>query len=172
MPRMTARQTPEGEPATLAGPITGNCLGGILGATWMETAVVPQKRADHQLVAPKQRQQECSHVRGNCARRPRNSCANRRRATRSSRARTRTTISIAGKASRSSRKDSRTTLLMRLRAAAERTNRFATITPRRALVPDPGRYSSSRTFPRNTRRKAKTDEKSSVLRNLYALRKP
>lgn len=171
MPWVAAGNAFGSQPGTLASAMPLERFDGVLGAAWMKAATPAQQGTDRQAVEAHKGYQQHFH----CVRRANSSSISprkTRRSGRSSRVETRTTISIFGRWARIRRKDSRTMRRTRLRFTAERTCFFATIMPIRAVAAEPGRYNRSKCLPRRDRRKAKTDENSSVLRNRCSSRKP
>ena len=147
------------------------CLDGVFRAARMKPAIPSNQGTDCQPISAHKQNKQSFHW----ARRENNSSISPRKACLSGvpmRVETRTTISRCGKASRDRRKDSRTMRLIRFRLTAERTNFFAMTTPSLAVAIELGRWSISKCLPRRVLRKAKTDEKSSVLRNRCSSRKP
>jgi len=51
---MATADTLQGEPGAAQRTVLANCLGGILGTAWRKSAMIAEKRAEHQLVAPDQ----------------------------------------------------------------------------------------------------------------------
>ncbi len=61
MPRVAAAQATSGEVASFYSTVILDSFPGVGGARWVEPAVLPHKRAQHQLVAVNQEDEEATH---------------------------------------------------------------------------------------------------------------
>ena len=54
MPRMALAQAPRSQHAALCRAVFTNRLGGVIRAAWVKTAILPENRADAQLICAQQ----------------------------------------------------------------------------------------------------------------------
>jgi len=59
--RVTTEDPPQAEERSPGQAMLGDSLGGIIGAGWVETAVVPKKRRKRRLVGPDQKEGQDFH---------------------------------------------------------------------------------------------------------------
>ena len=140
---MTAQQPLEPEPGAAQHAMLFHRLDRILRTARIEAAMLPEQRAEKQLVGPQQQpdQTSCSHrqMRFQCAS---NEARSDGLSALVAARRHNTTTSTSGKRSRTCRKLSRITRLIRLRATARAAQRFEIARPSLERLLEPVRFRS------------------------------
>lgn len=171
VPRMTPHQATGNKPQPPGRTMAGDRLAGVLRTAGIKTARLPQPGTQQALVEPEEEDEEADH-RVSLSRSATNSARTAACAGREKLRCTRTTRSRLSAAVLERRKASRNTRRMRLRFTARGATRRATTMAARGRPSSLGLPKTTRCVPAARRRKAKTDEISSVLRRRSCLLKP
>lgn len=162
VPRVATSHPPRSQPKPSNYAMLFYRFACVVGATRVKTAIQSKQWANQVFVAPQHGTDQFSHRPNRCSK-PSISARNTDFFSPAGARERRNTRSYAGNRIRDILNASRASRLIRLRSTERRASFLATTTPRRAEGKPAGRYRSWKCSLRIDFRKAKTDEKSSVL---------